>query len=205
MATRGFTLIELLIVVAIILILMEIALPNLIEAQIRAKAARVVSDMRTFSLAVESYALDWRRYPPYGRVDPGGAIQYPATTNSLSDLMAFVGAPITTPVGYLDSVPADLFAENLDARSVLKQIEYLNLDQHVANFGPSPPPFASGLIPAWGQWRMVSAGPDGDRGADIKANKVYSPTNGTRSDGDLVRCRRYQDNAQNPRLSPPET
>ncbi|MBK7496274.1 MAG: prepilin-type N-terminal cleavage/methylation domain-containing protein [Candidatus Omnitrophica bacterium] len=35
--TRGFTLIELLIVIAIILILIGIALPNFLEAQVRAR------------------------------------------------------------------------------------------------------------------------------------------------------------------------
>jgi len=37
---KGFTLIELLIVIAIILILIAIALPNFLEAQIRARMTR---------------------------------------------------------------------------------------------------------------------------------------------------------------------
>jgi prepilin-type N-terminal cleavage/methylation domain-containing protein len=60
---KAFTLIELLIVIAIILILVAIALPNFLEAQIRAKVARASGDMRTISIAMETYFLDFKIYP----------------------------------------------------------------------------------------------------------------------------------------------
>jgi prepilin-type N-terminal cleavage/methylation domain-containing protein len=61
---RAFTLIELLIVVAIIAILAAIAVPNFLEAQTRAKVARVKADMRTLTTALESYSVDHNRYVP---------------------------------------------------------------------------------------------------------------------------------------------
>ncbi len=64
MSRKAFTLIELLIVVAIIAILAAIAVPNFLEAQIRSKASRVKTELRTLATAVESYYTDWNVPPP---------------------------------------------------------------------------------------------------------------------------------------------
>src|SRR5215213_6311347 len=58
----GFTLIELLIVVAITAILAAIAVPNFLEAQVRAKASRAKSDLRTLVTAAETYVIDNNKY-----------------------------------------------------------------------------------------------------------------------------------------------
>ncbi|MDX9755515.1 MAG: prepilin-type N-terminal cleavage/methylation domain-containing protein [bacterium] len=58
MSRKAFTLIELLIVVAIIGILAAIAVPNFMNAQIRAKISRVQSDQKAYSTAMDMYMLD---------------------------------------------------------------------------------------------------------------------------------------------------
>jgi len=53
---KGFSLIELLIVVAIILIIAAIAIPNLLRAKIAANQSAAVGTLRTISSAEETYA-----------------------------------------------------------------------------------------------------------------------------------------------------
>jgi len=52
---KGFSLIELLIVVAIILIIAAIAIPNLLQARVAANEASAVASIRTINIAQISY------------------------------------------------------------------------------------------------------------------------------------------------------
>src|SRR6266496_4751859 len=60
---KGFSLIELLIVVAIILIIAAIAIPNLLRAKISANESSAVGSLRNFVTAEVSYQAS---YPEYG-------------------------------------------------------------------------------------------------------------------------------------------
>ncbi len=93
MKRNAFTLIELLIVVAIIGILAAIAVPNFLNAQIRAKVARTMSDMRSITNTLEMYHVDNSKYPE-GRAN--------WTDFGLDRL--------TTPVAYMSTIPIDPFA-----------------------------------------------------------------------------------------------
>ncbi|MCA9442211.1 MAG: prepilin-type N-terminal cleavage/methylation domain-containing protein, partial [Candidatus Omnitrophica bacterium] len=70
----GFTLIELLIVIAIILILIAIALPNFLEAQIRARVTKANGELRSIATALFDYntalisASKEGVFPPAGNV-----------------------------------------------------------------------------------------------------------------------------------------
>jgi prepilin-type N-terminal cleavage/methylation domain-containing protein len=62
---RGFSLIELLIVVAIILIIAAIAIPNLLRSRQSANQASAVANIRTISTASVSYWVSYSNgYPP---------------------------------------------------------------------------------------------------------------------------------------------
>jgi prepilin-type N-terminal cleavage/methylation domain-containing protein len=63
MKRRGFTLIELMVVIAIIIILAAVAIPNYLNMTERAKKSRVASDMNAVATALESYKTDWANYP----------------------------------------------------------------------------------------------------------------------------------------------
>ena len=59
---RGFSLIELLIVVAIILVIAAIAIPNLMTARIRANESSAVATIRTLNTAQTTYQMRYNGY-----------------------------------------------------------------------------------------------------------------------------------------------
>jgi type IV pilus assembly protein PilA len=59
---RGFSLIELLIVVAIILIIAAIAIPNLLAARVQANEASAVATLRTLNTAEQNYQIIYNSY-----------------------------------------------------------------------------------------------------------------------------------------------
>jgi len=80
---RGFSLIELLIVVAIILIIAAIAIPNLLRARMAANEASAVASVRTINTAEITY---FSTYPTVGfapaLVNLGGALGAACTPSS---------------------------------------------------------------------------------------------------------------------------
>jgi type II secretion system protein G len=107
----AFTLIELLIVVAIIAILAAIAVPNFLEAQVRAKISRVRGDMRSVATALESYMSDNGTYVN----DSDEALDDLAASHKQHGLQL-----LTTPIAYISSVPKDPFLKNMTGGGYLE-------------------------------------------------------------------------------------
>lgn len=191
---RAFTLIELLIVVAIIAILAAIAVPNFLEAQVRAKVSRCKADMRSTATAVESYAVDNNVYPLYGQIKPDGTIYEPAQSAGLYDLNEFPHYHLTTPIAYITTRFDDPFAVKIAGPiPYIRYINYINMPFHFTLPGAPGPATQQELLEKTGRWRLIACGPDGDRGADAKLNIIYDPTNGTVSNGDIVRTQKYSE------------
>ena len=86
---KGFSLIELLIVVAIILIIAAIAIPNLLRSKIAANEASAVATLRTITTAAISYSSTYGGYPP-NLASLGPVAAGVAPTSSTADLVSSV-------------------------------------------------------------------------------------------------------------------
>ncbi len=111
MRDKGFTLIELLIVIAIILILIAIALPNFLEARIRAQVTSAKGEIRSLQNAITSYSVD-RKIPPADGFERSGFWGLPLDPrygNAAVEGDLTIWAQITTPVKYVSNLPRDEF------------------------------------------------------------------------------------------------
>jgi prepilin-type N-terminal cleavage/methylation domain-containing protein len=190
---KGFTLIEILIVVAIIAILAAIAIPNLLEAQVRSKVARQKANMRTIATALEAYMVDHNKYPPVTDNPANGS-----WTNE--EMRKIFPGVMTTPVAYIssDAPLVDIFRRAHDFPNPLAyQVMYLPSSFYAGN----PVGYAE-QCNRYGLWLIASAGPDtyyqnhpddkADYGVGIHGRNPasYDPSNGTNSGGDIYRSQK---------------
>ena len=92
-SSKGFSLIELLIVVAIILIIAAIAIPNLLRSRIAANQASAVGSLRTLNTAEITYSSTYN-------------VGFTSTMNYLAPPTTAGTNPTSTAAGLIDSVLA---------------------------------------------------------------------------------------------------
>lgn len=213
----GFTLIELLIVVAIIAILAAIAIPNFLQAQIRAKVSRAQAEMQTLATALESYEIDNNTYPLMRGLlsDNYPTLQRPEDFTGFGQQIGDLGSPtgdngfrtcpveLTTPIAYIATLPTDPFKNpGLDVVSndEFDRQDSLDLGYVYSNIyewaGGASTGFTIGEDGySYGYWRLCSIGPSAftctPGGADPNFPAVgylsYDPTNGTVTLGNILR------------------
>jgi len=172
---RAFTLIELLIVVAIIGILAAIAVPNFLNAQLRAKIAKAESEMKTIADALSMYFLDNNNYPPDG-------------TNAY-----FGHKHLTTPIAYLNGFLLDIFVE----KTTTPQAQALSYLRRLYEFGTGSFDVNKDLAGSRDTFIVVSIGPDQEDNThsvwryphtgSIDGRRGFHLSNGLRSTGDIYR------------------
>lgn len=209
----GFTLIELLIVIAIILILIAIALPNFLEAQERARVTRGKAHLRSMETAVFSHLTQYAYlYSDYN--DPFVATRITRNKNGLATTPCPVTPPLITSKGgleYIGDTPTGVgdFQRNFYSPGVhcplTTPVKYIDasstvdpwsdgsvpvgMDSRFIGSGDNPKGiiysayFVSGPDRTAGHW-LRGSGPDID-GDGCPNGLPYSPTNGTKSNGEF--------------------
>jgi competence protein ComGC len=190
---RAYTFFELLIVAAIIMLLAAIAVPNFLEARIRASVSRSKADLALLKMGIEAYRLDHRAYPPNAVTG----------VSSAGDLVV-----LTTPVAYLPALPHDvLMQSDPKVRGIrplerpTRRFEYLNLMQVAPGEGlhlaGAPVLLGEGRVAGliWGGGPVDAAAtfpPAGFHEAEDPGRRlaerlvIYDPTNGTASPGVVI-------------------
>lgn len=178
---NAFTLIELLIVVAIIGILAAIAVPNFLNAQLRAKLARETAQMKTIADALEMYRMDNNAYPNDHDLDAYDQ----GREHGLFSL--------TSPVSYIGSVPQQVFVN----KTLNGSLNFGDSNAYAKNgrpdyeMGSGSDNAESNRIHAWS---LMGVGPDSDD--DIGAHdpfpfgvhiRPFDVSNGLLSNGDSWR------------------
>lgn len=190
---RGFTLIELLIVIAIILILIAIALPNFLEAQQRAKITNVRAGMRNVGTAIEAFRTE-RGVLLIDFWDDGTALAGirwreklgMIGRNPISPYQKFEECyfPLTSPVPYLTQLPIDPFNDptrqvGLSAQEIGSAYIYFdndvldptpsNHDHGIDYYAPTGPgPILFGAVPIKiEEFGLLSVGPDRQIGLSL--------------------------------------
>ena len=187
----AFTLIELLIVVAIIAILAAIAVPNFLEAQVRAKVSRARTDLRSAATGLEAYRLDHSGYPTM--LEPGFTGGVAPLAGSFLKWW-YVPDALSTPIAYLSSADlrcpfgGDLPREKDFPGEIWRRYSYENvveLERATVEFSILSGKYGPGAQASTriGHWRVLCIGPDNAWNPMLQ----YDGSNGTRSEGNIMR------------------
>lgn len=212
--SAGFTLIELLIVIAIILILIAIALPNFLEAQERARVTRGKAHLRTMETAIYSHMTQFGfLYADYN--DPFNTTRKTRNKNSPTQICSVV-PPIILNKGGLDYIgdPATqvgdtqrtFYAPNLHC-PLTSPIKYMDASSTTDPWSDGSVPvgmdsrfegqddpknilysayFIAGPDRIAGHWNRGHGAFNTQCGGNVTGTgTAYAPTNGTKSCGDL--------------------
>ncbi|MCX7000183.1 MAG: hypothetical protein NT106_07815 [Candidatus Sumerlaeota bacterium] len=174
--------------------------PNFMEAQIRQRTARARANLATLASALETYQVDYNKYPGDGAQYCWNYMNYPYTG------YWFPPDTLTTPIAYIsaDSM-RDPFREDalFPVGNKYKCLRYVYVDMTWGTAGTRlfPSTYYPFLKSWYGSWNITSVGPDtlfgpyypnGSYPGNLypQLQVPYDPTNGLGSNGDLMLSQR---------------
>lgn len=162
----------------LISILVLVGVPTVLDAYASSKLSQAYRDMRDIHQALESYFTDYDDYPPDF---DSGQIKGVKVYDHFSEYRSY--ACLTSPIGYLKTVPMDVYLNSVFA-------ERLKTKPYYEYAGPG-----THLIKQWEptktKWTLISIGPDLKNQKTfeldyLQAQKTaYHSSNGLRSWGDI--------------------
>ncbi len=214
MNTKAASLVEILLLMLVALIMAVLGGHRYLEADERSKVSEARSNMRMAATVLEAYFIDYGVYPFDG---------YRAADRARYQEW-YMPVDVTTPISYVRSL-ADLndpFVEGglEDApHSQHGQLRYRNTHStwgtryaDMQDPAPeSPSPHYEAIRQDFGEWSLISVGPDGHLGPSASSPEdlfpgaqswptpsgypdhaqPYDPTNGATSWGDILRSQRH--------------
>lgn len=178
------------------LIAMAALTPSFWEVQIRQRTARAYANLAAVGSAIESYRVDYDKYPGCGGDSCWGWPIYPY------DYYWYPPDTMTTPIAYTTySTMFDPFREDIDTPSPsprYKRIRYTYVDMQwgMAGTRTFESPYYPFLKSYYGSWYLTSVGPDGRVTQNLyhpqypNMQILYDPTNGINSEGDIIIAQR---------------
>lgn len=211
MKSSGFTLIELLIVIAIILILIAIALPNFREAIVRARVVAARGNLNALEVALNQHLLDWGSLPADYNDSTQNLLDFRSRSLQSPICSRFPVRSFATDGGLTflggGNLRRDFYSDGIQC-PLTTPIPYLPATKVFDPFGDGTVPHSYDSRAEWGKNRVdqrivygivASAGPDRVAGDWVRNSEMtidlngdgcrealpYNPTNGTRSRGEM--------------------